>query len=133
KAHVMAGALPAGLLACSPGPDDHNVRAHHVKHFLVSGLEPFADGDHEHDGGDAPGDAKHREQAAQLVGPDVAQRLGENFAKQGHGRTSLSPALRPCATSVRWPLEMPTFSGTLRHPVLALESSSWTEAFLSLS
>ncbi len=116
--NAAASALITGLPGGAAAPHDGDVGAECEEALPVTDLEAVANGHHEDNGGDAPGDAEHGEGAAQLVRPNVIQRLQEEFAQPGHGSTNSSPSFSPSITSVRWPLEMPVLTVTLRKPSL---------------
>ena len=88
----MSSALSPRLAGSSTRPHNDEIGAHGGEHVAVSGLEPFPNGDHEDDRGDAPGYAEHGQCAPELMRPDVAQRLNEDFAGEGHLRAE--PASR---------------------------------------
>src|SRR5690349_13964404 len=80
--NISSGPLPASLLSGAAGPKDHDVRAQRIEHVAIAEFKTFSDRDHEHNRSYAPGNAKHGQETAQLMGPNIAQCLQENFAQQ---------------------------------------------------
>ena len=52
---------------------------------LLAGAEAFTDGDEQEHGANAPGDAEHGEERAELVGADGQKDLPEGVAEALHG------------------------------------------------
>ena len=76
---LAAGAFAAGLQAGAAAPDDGDVPAEFEQDLVVAAAEPFA-GRGEHDNRNhPPEDPEHRQDAAQLVGAQVLERLDDGF------------------------------------------------------
>ena len=133
EAHPAADALTAGLQGSAAAPEDDDISPHLIHHIAVADFEPVTDGNHEDDGSDAPRDAEHGKGAAQFVRPDVAKGLNQDLEEEPHGNTSLSPSFNPSVICVRWPLEMPSLTGTLRQPCLLAGASNCAHVLLSWS
>ena len=76
---LAAGALAAGLQAGAAAPDDADVLAELEQHLLVAAPESFAGRRQDDDRDHPPEDAEHREEAAQLVGAQVLERLDDRL------------------------------------------------------
>ncbi len=84
EANVMPNALSPRLAGGSARPENDQIGAHRGEHVAVAAFETLPDGDHEHNRGNAPGDAEHGQGAAQLMRPDVAQGLNQDFDGEDH-------------------------------------------------
>src|SRR6202041_529967 len=90
----------AYLQARAAVEDDHHIFAQRPGLLLLPLAQPFAGRHHQHDRHNPPGDAKHREERAQLVRPQGAHDI-DNEVPQGH-RASLMIG-RDTATNVSLP------------------------------
>jgi hypothetical protein len=66
------------------GPYKHHVLAERIELLAIAGTKPFTDADQQEQGTDAPGNAEHGQERAQLVGPKRAKRLPENVENMPH-------------------------------------------------
>src|SRR5205823_5157735 len=79
QADDATGALAAGLHTRPAIANDDDVAAQLAHHLLVAALKAFAGRRQDDDGDDAPGDAEHGQEAAQLVRRQIRQSLSEKF------------------------------------------------------
>ena len=79
----------AGVLAGDGGdvaiPEHDDVVAELGELALLAGAEALANGDEQQHGANAPGDAEHGEEGAQLIGADGQKNLPEGVAEALHG------------------------------------------------
>jgi hypothetical protein len=79
-ANRASGALAAGLQAGFRMEDDHDILAESFGDLRLSHAQAFAGCDHEHDRYDAPGDAEHGQECAQLVRPEGPEHIADKIA-----------------------------------------------------
>src|SRR4051812_26679259 len=70
----------AGLQAGAAVEDDHYILAQRSRLLLLSFAQTLSGGDHKHNRDNAPGNPKHREEGAQLVGPQGSQHIDKEIA-----------------------------------------------------
>ena len=86
EADVAAGGISSGLRAGLAAEDDGDIGANGLEMLLLVDVEADAETDEQNHRGDAPHDAEHGEEAAELCFPERGQRLLEDLVER-HGGT----------------------------------------------
>ena len=86
-----AGTHVAGDRRRASREQEHDVFAERIQLAPVAGAETFAQTDQQQQRADSPGDAKHRQEGAQLMRPQGPQHLPQNLEEHHeHGTPPLS-------------------------------------------
>ena len=126
---LSSGPFAAGLQARPPAPDDRDVLAELEQHLVVAAPKPFASGREDDHRNHPPQNPEHGQEAAQLVGAQILERLDEGFPHVAQdGRMTLSPSLTPSSTWIFVPLPTPSVTGFFLRPVLVPGATTSTKA-----
>ena len=80
-----SGVSAARLQAGAAVKDDHDVFPQIARLFCLAFAQSFAGRDHQNDGDDAPGDAEHRQERAQFMGPQRSYHVEKEVAQRHSG------------------------------------------------
>ncbi len=79
ETHFASGGVASGLFAGAAAPDDGQVDADGFQTLLLIVAEAFAETNQQNDRGDAPDDAEHGEEAAELMSCNRIGRLPQDL------------------------------------------------------